>query len=336
MEDTSQWRLQTSSGIPYRLVNRSGSFSYEGAEASEVYIIAASDLLSFVTTAFPEPYAMLGTLYYPQQPVMPGLGTLVPTNMTWKPHVDGLPCDPFGADTGAPSGTYQDYIEVTIDYGLTPSNDQQPEPNDPFTFLEVSANASGVFLSSPLDGANKGRAWELPDWVVEGDHITGGESSVIHESNIPFTVTETQVEWTIRWPSIPFSFWSNYLMARLREKLGTVNSSPMGILHNAPMDTILFLSYSASTSFTWRAGRTGQNPIQLQMNFLEKNFQTEEDYNSAGTLLDGSPAPDDISTHTVDVTHQHMWRPTYGWRKLQLNGKDLYRQTDLNKIWEPT
>jgi hypothetical protein len=287
----------------------------------------------------------MGTLFYPQQPVMPGLGTLVPKKISWKQFVDGLPIDPFGADWTAPNGTYGDYVLVTVEYGGSPTNDAEPSNNDPFTFLEVSARASGVFLNSPLEGKAH---WEVPEWnetqsvqdaLTEEIEIVNKESDEVQEPNVPHTITETQVDWSVRWPSIPFTFWNGTLMGRLRSKLGKVNSAAMPLLHNAPPETILFLGYSASTSFTWRSGMTGKNPIQLEMTFLEKNFEVDETVTTAiGYKLDDEGEEvygTTEETNTVSVTHQHIWRPNYGWRKLKIDGSYLYSTTDLNKIWDP-
>ena len=320
MEDYSQWRLQTSNGIRYKKVNgASGNFSYEGATATEEYIIRAQDLLSFATYGFPEPYASHGNLFYPAQPTMPGL-PLVPHRISWKEHEGGNPIDPFGADPSAPSGTYGEYVRVVVEYGVAPSNDSDPDQNDPFTFLEVSQNASGVFLNSPVQGKAE---WEVPGGAtfsvtsVGDQEVWEGESSEVLEASVPNTVVESQIEWNIRWPSIPWVFWNSVLMARLRDKLGKVNDAEIPLFLNAPVDTILFLGFSASASYTWRAGRTGMSPITLDMKFLEKNFSWGE------------------SSKQVDVTHQHIWRPNYGWRKLKIDGQYLYAQTDLNNIWAP-
>lgn len=317
MQDASQWRLTNGIGIPYKVVSREGEFSYEGATATEEYIIQASDLLNMAIYGFPEPVVFGNTLRYPQQPVMPGLGTLVPKKVAWRSHDPSRPCDPFNSDPSAPIGTYCDYCNITVSYGVAPENDQEQDPNDPFTFLEVTANASGVFLNSPLNGQAE---WEVPTGStfsytnVNGEPSATGESGEVMETNIPHTVTETQVEWSVKWPRIPYQFWNGTLMGRMRAKLGKVNDAAMPLLFNAPADTILFLGYQTSTSYTWRAGRAGQGPVDLSMKFLEKNFKDKDD---------------------VQITHQHLWRPNYGWRKLKIDGDYLYSQANLNAIWSP-
>jgi len=139
------------------------------------------------------------------------------------------------------------------------------------------------------------------------------EKTTVLEKNIPHTVTEPQTEWSVNWPSIPFTFWNGVLIGRLRDKLGKVNDSPIPLLHNSPAETIIFMSFSLSTEFTWRQGKTGMSPVKLDMKFVEKGFEN-----------DG-----------VDVTHNHQWRPSHGWRRLLINGNPLYEQTNLSEIWSP-
>ena len=325
MEDVANWRLRSSAGLPYRVIKGGeGQVSYEDANIREVYLIQASDLFAWMTDAFPEPFVYAGTLQYPQQPVLPGLGTLVPKRLTFKSFEPTLPTDPFGADGDAPTGTYSEFMELTVDYGSAAENQEQQDPSNPFTFLQVSSNASGVFLNSPME---KGAEWVLPAWAEEentapdpitGEDVTTGESTEVTEKSIPHVVTESSVEWNVSWPNIPFIFWDETLVTRMRDKLGKVNDDVLPLFQNAPAETILFMSYSMSTSWTWRENRTGQSPIQLSMKFVEKNFK--------GPGGQGNE---------VDVAHQHLYRPNYGYRKLKINDDFMYRITDLNKIWSP-
>jgi len=174
-----------------------------------------------------------------------------------------------------------------------------------------------MFLNSPVE---KGGEWELikgvtpnytPPQVVAG--VLTGETLEVNDRNLPHTITESQVEWSVSWPNIPYTFWDGTLIARLRAKLGTVNNAVLPLFHNAPADTILFMSFGMSTSYTWRNGRAGQSPVQLSMKFIEKSF----------THAGGA------------VTHQHIYRPNYGYRRLMVNGEYLYSTSDLNAIWSP-
>jgi len=302
MNDPSEWRLSTPwNNIPFRVVSRQGVFSPEEASATERYIIPANRLLDFVLEGFPLPLQFGNSLIYPQPHTLPGLGTMRPMRIKWKAQVDGKPVDPFGSDPDAPDGTYGENVIVDVEFATSPENDEEQDPNDPFTFLEASINASGVFLAAPIGNTAK---WVDPD---SGDKVN------IQQMNIPYAVPEYMVEWSVKWPRIPFSFWSDEIMDRLRDKLGHVNDDSMSFFHDAPANTVLFLGFSANQSFTWRPGKSGQPPMNLSMSFQEKNFKDK----------DG-----------VQVTHQHFYKPGIGWRELLIDDENVYPSADLGGIWE--
>ena len=298
--DPSLWRLTTPGGIPLKVVERSGSFGEEEATASESYIIEADNLLAFALESFPLPFSLYGTIFYPDRRRMPGLAPLTTKRISWEGFTDGLPVDPFGSDLAASDGTYQDFVKVTIEYGTTPANDQEQDPNDPKTFLEVSANASGVFLNANASGTAK---WDE----------AGADGVPVQKANIPNTVIENLIEWTTTWSQIPYVYFNDTLVGRLRAKMGKVNSEVMSLFNDAPAETILFLGYSMRNQYTWRDGYTGVSPVQLEMKFLEKGFE------SRGT----------------QITHNYFYDPDKpGWRKLFLNGLAPYEDEDLNEIFQ--
>ncbi|MEE9592521.1 MAG: hypothetical protein V3W28_02950, partial [Thermoplasmata archaeon] len=152
----TSWGLRTGGGIRYKLLEGSpkGSFGPEEATATEEYVIRAQDLLSFAIESFPVPFELAATgLFYPLRRRFPGLASLVTKKVDWEPWEAGLPCDPFGFDSGAPAGTHGPFVKVTVEYGTMSENDEERDPDDPQTFLEISANASGEFLS---DDTTKG------------------------------------------------------------------------------------------------------------------------------------------------------------------------------------
>jgi len=328
MEDSTLWRQRSSAGLPYRtLEGASGSVNYDSGSITEKYLIVATDLLAWLNAGFPTITAPSGVIYYPEQPAIPGLGTLVPTNISFDAFDSSLPVDPFGADSGAPDGTYGKFMVLTVQYGNHPANGSQPDNNNPYTFLNISSNASGVFLNSPLE---KGALWEtIPGFSkpyskieLPGGVVEFGESTVVDNQNIPHGVIEPQVEWTVTWPSIPFTYFRDILMPRLRARLGYVNSTPMQVLFYAPAETILFMSYSASASWTWKSGFVGEPPMSLSMKFIEKNFITTV-----------GPAATGGATADLQVTHNHLYRPNIGYRRLKVNGNCMYATADMNTIW---
>lgn len=310
LEEIGSWRLSTPGGIKFRLKDQVGSFSEEGSEVTLTVIIQSGDLLDFVLESFPVPFISGGNLTYPQRLTLGGLPSLVSKRVSFKGLTDGLPIDPFGSDSGAPSGTYEQFLEVQITFSTAVENDTGRDPNNPFTFLEVSASASGEFLSAPIRGEEN-----VPVlWTLE----TGDTFDPEHRDlDIPQPVTQVLIGWTLNWTQIPFNFYNNTLMSRLREKMGKVNDSDMPIFTDAPAETILFMGFSTRQQFTWRTGNTGASPIALTMNFLEKNFETE------------------IGGTGVQVTHNHMYRSGTGWRKLTINGNPLHADTDMNEIFDP-
>lgn len=304
----SDWRLSLSSGTKYKLLSSSGTFTDEEATATEVVIIKAQNLGDFVRHCIPGPFESLGTLVYPGNRLMPGT-PLMTKRISWQSNVDGKPVDPFLQDTAAPDGTYEGDLRLTIEYGTSPLNDLADsgggsDPNDPRTFLEISANASGDFISTPVKGTAK---WE-------GVNTTFGESDEVKEQGIPHVITSSEVEWTCRWSQIPHNFMNSVLMSRLRSKLGFVNNATMPMFYNAPAETILFLGYSIQQQFTWRSGLGGQPPVNIEFKFLEKNF----------------------TWVTTQVTHNHFWRPGWGWRRLLVDGVNpTYKSTNLTNIFAP-
>lgn len=301
----SEWRLNLG-GIPVKLISREGVFGKDDAESKEVYVIRAANLLEFVTLSFPVPYTYLSTVYYPGDLSMPGMPQLRCRRISWKGFVDGRPVDPFGVDVeGVADGkTYEGDLEISIDYSTNPLNSGSPDPSNPLTFLEVSANASGSFINVPVKGS---ATWE-------GAITLGEDDTEVKDIHVPQTVPSPEVEWTIKWSQIPFDFWTNSLLSRLRDNLGKVNSGTMAIFADAPEDTMLFIGWSFHQTYTWRTGLSGQPPGTLEMKFLEKNF---------------------ISVEGIQVTHQHLYKPGKGWRRLLIDSAGQFAATDLNEIFSP-
>ncbi len=305
MQDPSTWRLVTATGnIPVKHVSRSGSFGSEDSTATDEIIIRASDLAAFARLAFPLTTTLFGTVFYPRRLSLPGFPALIVKSLDWKEFNDDIPVDPFGGDPGAPEGTYNQFVTVTIQYGTNPGNDEEPDSDNPFTFLEVSSESGGEFLSSTVDGENATWDTAIGDLVIDVD--------------IPKTVIETTTLWTIRWPQIPWQFFNDTVVTRMRGLRGLVNSSPMAMLNNAPAETILFLSFGMSENFTWQEGQAGKSPITVGMKFLEKNF-----------LHKGA--------EDVQVTHNHFYdKETHKYRELFINGKEMFGTGDLESIWKPS
>lgn len=332
LSDSSTWRLTTPGGIPLRVVDRNGSFAEEGASAQETYIIKANKLTEFILESFPAPQELFGTVLYPEGRRMPGLGVLHTRRISWEALTPGVPIDPFATDPNAIDGTYKDEVKVTIEYGTSANNSAgASDPNNPLTFLEVTASAAAEWEYSPARGSNK---WE--GVTPAGTTLAEPDIEVV-DRDIPVPMAVPEVEWSVRWSQIPFGFFNGTLMGRMRSKLGKVNSDVMPLFANAPAETIMFIGYTVQQQFTWRSGNAGQPPLILEMKFLERNFIAE----------DG-----------VQVTHNHQYRPsgtpagaggpfattnrTYpGWRRVLIEipastgtaYRKKFEQANLNQIF---
>ena len=295
-ESPLTWRRTTPGGIRYKLLEGypRGNFEAETANVTEQRIICSGDLYAFARECFPLPYSVGGgLLFYPRPLQLPGLPTLVAKRVGFEALDTGRPIDPFAADSAAPARTYCGFVRVTIEYGTWDGNDEEPNPNDPTTYLEISSESSGQFLSD--DSEN-------------GTWPGGIESHV----PVPRTIIEPMTEWTVRWPRMPWTYYDETLIARLRAAIGHVNSVYMPLFHDASPETILFLGYGYKRDLTWSEGYSGQPPIEVTMKFLEKNFLSD------GTI----------------VTHNHVYRPGWGyWARLQIDGNDLYATHDLNTLF---
>lgn len=296
--NSSLWRIKTTQGnIPLKVVARSGSFGDEQSNAQEVYIIRANQLANLTLELFPLPIIQGGTVFYPRRAQMPGVPSLTAKSIAWKALNEGLPTDPFASDPGAPISTYDPNLEVTVTYSTSPSNDTESDPADPRTWLEITASGAGEYLAADVSGK---ATWD------------GGDE--VKERKIPHTIRTPKVEWSCRWSQIPFEFFNDVLIGRLRDRIGTVNTAVMPLFNDAPAETMLFAAWNFKQQYTWRAGLTGQAPIQLELRFMEKNFKH------------GSGA--------TQVTHQHFYRPGIGFEKLKFDGtQDAFAATDLEQIF---
>jgi len=298
-----EWRFRTSGGIPYKVQSRSGSFSQNEASATEIYIIRSANLLAFALESFPLPLDLGGSLFFDPRRTMPGTSMLT-KSVKWKSLVGGRPIDPFGIDDDPPDNTYEDNLEVTVEYSIDKGEDGNDDknPDDPQTFLEISANATGQFLALPIRGNAK--------WVV------GDNEEEVREVNIPGTLVEPETEWTVRWPQVPSTFFTAKLMSRIRSKLGKVNSSQMSLLYDAPAETVLFTGFSSQEQRTWQQsmGRSSisRPPLSLEFKFTERNFKDEND---------------------EQITHNHVYRPGKGYQRMTIDGNPLYAETNLSDLF---
>ncbi len=345
-EDFSQWRLTSpGGGVPMKFKGLEGEFEEENGVVSFKALIPSSSLTAFLIGMFP-PTIYIGNMVIPQSIPLPNLPGMIARRISFAQFDDSKPIDPFGFDPTADPDTYYPVIEVTIEYG--PRVKQAPQANDPRTFLEISANATGEFIHSTAPKAKWKNERQSPD--NEDDDVDPGtvappqqqaeapdphpnppeapdpagtdaapgesqnETDPVKDPNIPLLIMVPQTEWTVKWNQIPYWYFYNTLVRRLRWCLGRVNEEPMAILHNALPETILFMGYSYTQTHSWRDGSVSTPPINLEMKFLEKRV---------------------VNDHGVIIGHNHFWRPGVGWRRLLIDGVNpVYRLRNMNVIYQ--
>lgn len=321
-EDPTTWRLRSAGGIPIRLVERSGSFTSEDADAEEVYLVRASQLFSFILEVFPAPIPFGQSVLYPALRRFPGsFGPILKVKeASWESNVPGMPIDPFIADPLAPDGTYHPIVRLTLKYGTVKDEDEdddESDPNDPDSFLRVTGRAAGEYIHSQAPGA-KWQKKSIPDLDQPqsdefGNPINPDEKEQGQAPNVPATILVPETEWTVTWSRIPLTVFRNQIVSRLRSRLGKVNSEVMPLLHGAKKETILFAGYDFDEQYTWRTDT--QPPVRLSLKFLEKRVE---------------------SPIGVIGGHNHFYRPGKGWERLLVNGEDpAFRSADMNGIWTP-
>jgi hypothetical protein len=307
--DPSTWRLFITNGgnrIPYKLVEGFPKITYEreNASADEEYIIRASDLTDFVSVCLPPVTTWDENLAWQSSRALPGNGSLRTKTISVVPFEEGKPADPYNSDQAIfgvrdapPSSTYAQFLRVSIKY--TTGKDKQPDENDPTTFLEVSADATGEFLMLPMRGDST--------WGGRTDQPVSGVST-------PASQVIPEIDWTVRWPYIPATFIPQ-LLPQMRSHLGKVNSAAMPVLYDADVETILFAGFSLQEQYTWRNGEIDKPPVELEFKFLEKHIE-----------IDGEV-----------IGHNHFWREEVGgFEVLNLpDGSKVYREADLNQMWAP-
>lgn len=351
-ENPSNWRLRLPATVPFKYTSVAGTFEPEKANVSLTGLIPAASLVAFIQEAFPPPI-QFGNLSVPQSIPLPGLPGLIANRVAFKSQDDGRPVDPFGFDPTAPNGTYHSVLEVQVEYA--PRATQQPKASDPFTFLEITGNATGEFINSTAPGAkwlpkrnpnvpartdpadididlgapSPCPAWDAADYgtytpPTAEDPDTGEpdpcaeapevETPVVNrDPTVPILIIVPQTEWSVKWNQIPFAFFRDVLIHRIRACLGKVNSNRFPLLFGATRETLLFNGYTYTQQYTWRDGFVEAPPISLEMKFVEKRVLW-------GGVIRG---------------HNDFWRPGVGWETLLIDGiNKTYEGKDFNLIFK--
>jgi hypothetical protein len=99
--------------------------------------------------------------------------------------------------------------------------------------------------------------------------------------------------------------------------MGKVNSTTMPLFHNAPQDTIMYLGYRYSQSYSHLTGFAGQPMITVELKFNERRFQSY------------------VGTKPITVTWQDLFVPLEGMYMTFLRDgvNPLHTRANLNTIF---
>lgn len=312
--DPSQWRLSTPGGIPYKRHSENGHegrMTWDSMEVSEKYVIEASRVEDFLREMFPLP-TVEDDIPVIKYGTLQGSINITASEVAWTGYPNGMAFDPFGADPDATYGTYARLALVTVKYNDSldkgDNGGKGADPDDPTTFLEISANAAGEFIHTPIPGSS----WEN----------ASGESANNTTPTAPAQIIVPETEWSLTWPRVSGVYFRNVFIDRLRSILGKVNTSTYSLLYDAPAETLLFVGWEMSEErqvfFSAEQGTVSflQKPLRVSMKVLEKRVVAEDN------SIKG---------------HNHVWRPGSGWQKLLINGTDpLYASYNYDSLFART
>ena len=310
--DPSTWRRTTAGGIPYKLVEGFPKITGDESKASatEKYIIRASDVEAFFAESIPAPIVYLETVYWPARRPMPGASILITKSVAFEPHVPGLPFDPFDADSGAPSGTYDPFCSVSISYEtMQNESDDEQDPNDPETFLEHSVTAGGEFMSWPPNNC------KLQPGVDAGQAGDPAEQEPIKDRIAPIVKTIPTIEHVLKWKNCLRPAWP-----RIVDMLGHVNDREFVFSGKdttselaAEKHCLLFMGVSGNQSYLWDGASVGVQPWTLDFRFTQKQ------------IIEGDRT----------YGHNHIYSPKDGaWvQLLRADGQTLLLDANLVKLF---
>jgi hypothetical protein len=287
--DLNNARLSTDGGIKYTIVEGfpKGGVSVNGAsKIQEQYRIFASDLEAFVAEVVPPIDIIDGNIIIPPLRGLPGAPQFQPVNVAFEPFNVTLPSDPFGQDEGAPPGTYEDTLRVTIDYetNVNSNEDEDRDDAEPETFLERSIRSSMEVLSIPASGvvaAPVNTAEEgTPDYYTQ--QRQNAEAVKSPQADIRFLVPIN--EFVFKWRRVIRPHFPNIFAT-----MGCVNGAAYTWLLNAPAGTVLFMGMSGSQEFQNFGTRTVVKPWQLELRFAHKQINQDGKVFSWNHAFDPSP-----------------------------------------------
>jgi hypothetical protein len=315
------FRLQTAGGIEYRLMAGYPKIhqSDDGVSATEVYLMRASDVASFLFESFPLDL-MIGGQIIPVRRPMPGAGFLVTKNVDIEPLDEERPMDPFGNDSSAPVNTYNRYAKVTITYEVTKESEEDDPQRDPLKPEE--------FLEHSFQGTTEAIVVR-PEKITHKDAAGTTVESVAPSHADPFIKEVPIVAHTLRWKYVVNPDWDAII-----QKLGTLNDRTFTIWRSTdrkykwdiPKHCLHFSGISGSVKYLFVRNKSGarviMNPWQLDFQFNERC------------------AYDKVANTGADqrITWRMVWRPKLGWTVVTMGRASdiyLYTESDFRKLFVP-
>jgi hypothetical protein len=313
LDNPDSWRLATPiKGVPYRFVSAEAEYTYNEGEAVWSVIIPQDRISDFRDEMFPPPdpgKVEQGFVELPRPKVMPGDPSMVATKIKITPHVEGKPFDLFSHDANAAFETYQPLAAVEITFST----------KEDIEYLEIRGEGSGEFITIPPTekavydlvsaGVTQAEIDANPDWYTD---------YVISKKPTAITIMLPLINWSVTWTGVPFEFFTETLVHRLRDAMGKINHAPLEFLFGAPMDTILFLNWDYAQTNTYRLyeGKRAKT-VNVTMNFVEKRIPLQISDDETGDSAYGG--------------HNHHYVPGVGWAHVAIGDdpKPTYKQTDL-------
>lgn len=315
--DFDNVRLSTAGGIPYKRVSGpTYSEDREKATAQERIIIEALNLDAFMAEALPYPIILAGFIVIDPARRLPGAPWMITKSVSMTPVVESLPVDPFGSDlnNGLTDDEYAAtygrlvYLDITYETGVGNEDEQnQPDENDPVTFLEHSLSAGVEYLSIPPTNSTVAEG-EDPE-TNQGTYSANRDAQLGAFKIIP--TVEHQLKW--KWALKPN--WTTIYGA-----MGKVNDSAIKLFHNAKKHHVLFTGVSGTQNYRMFRSRRNQTGLIVDPWSLEFKF-------SQRTINDGG----------AQYGWNHVFSPKKGkWVKLkrQDTGQFLYEDTDFLDLFK--
>lgn len=309
-EDKNTWRLTTEGGIRYRHVSLDGEVTQADMRLTETILLAAEDLEAFVIESFPAP-TIINNIPVFNNRAYPGDSDLLlrTERIRLENHLPSLPSDPYDADSGAPGGTYQNVLLLTIDY-------VREETRDGFDpRLDITSQAASQFIT-PGTGEAK--------WGTGGD-----------PNRYPLTPSIKLIpleQHNVTWRQMPRSYFRNNFIHSIRSRMGRTNPDTVELLHNAPPESLLLTGYDYHEEFVRSQDPTFVGPpdpddierfsyVTVSLKLLEK-------------IVTPAPNSDLSFTNGQDAEipyagHNHQWRENDGWERYFYDGvNELYPKSD--------